>query len=104
MKKIKITIEGINITEEKKKFFSNQTIEKNNKILWDEIETISREEFENKLNSITIFKKDEKEEFMTIKDVANLQQIYEEILENKKNGKIFKLIILDIKTGEKKEI
>lgn len=54
-KKIKINLDGFDVIIEKKKFLSNKIKTSIRNVKLDMIETVSRDEFHNQLNDITIF-------------------------------------------------
>lgn len=96
-KKIKINLDGFDVIIEKKKFLSNKIKTSIRNVKLDMIETVSRDEFHNQLNDITIFLKDNKEFMLLNTEVPNLEELYNYLLENANNYN-YAITLIDIET------
>lgn len=96
-KKIKINLDGFDVIIEKKKFLSNKIKTSIRNVKLDMIETVSRDEFHNQLNDITIFLKDNKEFMLLNTEVPNLEELYNYLLENANNYN-YAIALIDIET------
>ena len=96
-KKIKINLDSFDVIIEKKKFLSNKIKTSIRNVKLDMIETVSRDEFHNQLNDITIFLKDNKEFMLLNTEVPNLEELYNYLLENANNYN-YAITLIDIET------
>lgn len=102
MKKVLLKDEVIVIEEEKKIFFSTKT--ETREILVDNIFKVTREEFQGKLNSITIFYNNNEEEFLIAEECNDIENVYEFVLKQRELGKQIKIVKVDIETLIESEI
>jgi len=102
LKEICCNKEKIIIEQEKKGLFSTKKI--TNEIIIDNIIKLRREEFQKKLNSITITFNNDDEEFLIAEEFYNLEKLYKFIIKQRDFGKNIKITKLDIDTLEEIEV
>ena len=102
MKIIYLRKESILIEEEKKRLFSTKIVEK--EIFLDDIIEVTREEFKGNLNSMTIFLKNNQEEFLINEQSSNLEELYQFLIKQRENGRQIKISKIDIETLETTEV
>ena len=93
---------SIIVEEEKKTLFSTKKIERELKL--DDIDIVSRDEYEGELIVLTIYMKNAIEEHITLEEYESIEGLYKFLVEQKRYGKAYKLQSFDVDTLEIKEI
>ena len=102
MKTIFYNEKSIIIEKEKKTLFSTKKVERELKL--DDIDIVSRDEYEGELIVLTIYMKNAMEEHIKLEEYENIEGLYKFLVEQKKNGKTYKLQSFDVDTSAVKEI
>ena len=102
MKTIFYNEKSIIIEEEKKTLFSTKKIER--ELYLDDIDTVSRDEYEGELIVLTIYMKNAMEEHIKLEEYGNIEGLYKFLADQKEKGKEYKLQSFDVDTLEIKEL
>lgn len=93
---------SIIIEEDKKTLFSTKKV--TTEISLDDIEIVSRAEYEGELTALEFFLKNAHEEYVTSEEYQNLEGLYEFLVEQKRRGKAYKIQKFDVETTQIEEI
>lgn len=102
MKKMYNTANSIVIEQNKKTLFGEKIVVK--EIELNDIVSFQIEKMYNELNSICIIKQNNNEEFFTIEEFSNLNDIVRFLIDERNKGKKYEILEFDIETCESRQI